>query len=70
MQYRFSHPHGPVMCLKNGSPTDTKDVMIKEDGNGFFEMRRMKAGVVGKTPRAQWHHWPPFVAGPLYIDGM
>ena len=58
------------MCLKNGSPTDTKDVMIKEDGNGFFEMRRMKAGVVGKTPRAQWHHWPPFVAGPLYIDGM
>ena len=36
--------------------------MIKEDGNGFFEMRRMKAGVVGKTPRAQWHHWPPFVA--------
>lgn len=44
-------------------PTDTKDVMIKEDGNGFFEMRRMKAGVGGKTPVAQWHHWPPFMDG-------
>ena len=42
---------------------DTEDVMIKEDGNGFFEMRRMKAGVGGVT--VEKHR--PFA---VVVDGM